>query len=540
MIRHAGVTAAVVAFATFVGLGIRLAVVATSPFPLNDGGLFYTMITDLVSNRLALPAFSSYNSVAVPYAYPPLGLYFYAILSLTTRFSLLQLVQYGPPILSAASIPAFYVLAQAIVKSKPQAAMATLVFALLPRAFDWLMMGGGVTRTFGMLFALLAMHQAFLVFSTRSNRALVLLIVFGSLVVYAHPEAATHTAVTAILFYLWQDRSRKGLIAGLLAAGGVLLLTAPWWGVVVARHGLDPFLAAAAAAKQDSYNVLVGLFALFRFDFADEPFVTILTVLGLIGIAVQLARRQYLLPLWLLAMHSVEPRGGTLFMTIPLSILGGIALDVAILPTLNGNAATTTRGASAPPYVASNWLEGALRGTSARLAVGFVIVYGMMSAYATGLRIREEFTLGASDLQAMAWVRTNTAADARFAIITAGLPLRDATSEWFPTLTGRQSIGTVFGFEWIRDVDFGDRVESYQSLQACAAQTTSCLQAWTRQHSLTFEYVYLRVPGGADAVPLGVLLDASSDYETVYAGQTLKIYRWKGAGLALAPATDSN
>jgi hypothetical protein len=489
---------------------------------------------------LALPAFSSYNSVAVPFAYPPLGLYFYAILSLTTRFSLLQLVQYGPPILSAASIPAFYMLAKAVVKSKPQAAMATLVFALLPRAFDWLMMGGGVTRTFGMLFALLAMHQAFLLFSARSNKALVLLIVFGSLVVYAHPEAATHTAVTAILFYLWQDRSRRGLIAGLLVAGGVLLLTAPWWGMVVARHGLDPFLAAAAAAKQDSYNLLVGLFALFRFDFADEPFVTILTVLGLIGIAVQLARRQYLLPLWLLAMHSVEPRGGTLFMTIPLAILGGIALDVAILPTLNGNAATTTRGAGAPPYVPSNWLEGALRGTSARLAVGFVIVYGMMSAYATGLRIRDEFTLGASDLQAMAWARANTAADARFAIITDGLPLRDATSEWFPTLTGRQSIGTVFGFEWIRNVDFGDRVQSYQSLQACAGQTTSCLQAWSRKHSLAFEYVYLRVPGGADAVPLGVLLDASSDYETVYAGQTLKIYRWKGATLGLVPATSSN
>jgi len=239
-------------------------------------------------------------------------------------------------------------------------------------------------------------------------------------------------------------------------------------------------------------------------------------------------------------MHSVEPRGGTLFMTIPLAIFGGIALDLAILPALNGNSGTTTRGDAPPPYMVSNWLEAALRRTAARVAVGFVIVYGMMAAYATGWRIRQEFTLGAPDVQAMAWVRANTASDARFAIITGGLPLRDATSEWFPTLTGRQSIGTVFGFEWIRNVDFGDRVELYQSLQACAAQSAGCLQAWSRKHGVTFDYVYVRTAGGPDSVPLGVLLDASSDYEIVYAGQTLKVYRWKAAGLALAPPGVSN
>ena len=38
--------AAVVAFLTLVALGLRLAVVVNSPFPLNDGGLFYTMIGD--------------------------------------------------------------------------------------------------------------------------------------------------------------------------------------------------------------------------------------------------------------------------------------------------------------------------------------------------------------------------------------------------------------------------------------------------------------------------------------------------------------
>ena len=227
-------------------------------------------------------------------------------------------------------------------------------------------------------------------------------------------------------------------------------------------------------------------------------------------------------------------------MSIPLAMFGGIALDVAILPALRGSARATTRGASSQSEASSNWLEAALREAGPRLAVGFVIIYGMMSAFSTGWRIRQEFTLGSSDLEAMAWVRANTASDSKFAIVTGGLPLRDATSEWFPTLTGRQSMATVFGFEWIRDVDFANRLQLYQSLQACATQGPDCLEAWSGHQGVIFEYVYLRVPGGPEAVPLGVLLDASPHYETIYAGQTLKIYRRMDAGLALAPIRASN
>ena len=35
--------------------------------------------------------------------------------------------------------------------------MATLAFALIPRSYEWLIMGGGITRAPGMLFALLAL-----------------------------------------------------------------------------------------------------------------------------------------------------------------------------------------------------------------------------------------------------------------------------------------------------------------------------------------------------------------------------------------------
>jgi hypothetical protein len=532
MTLNARASWAVVGFATIIALGTRISAVMASSFPLNDGGLFYRMITDLLANRLALPKYGSYNGVSIPFAYPPLGLYLYAIINLISRIPLLQLVQYGPPILSVATIPAFYPLARDMLESEPQAAFATIVFALVPRSFDWLIMGGGVTRTFGMLFALLAMRQALRLFTQGPKPGFVLLIVFGSLVVFSHPEAATHTAITAVLFYFWFNRSRRGLAYGLLAAVAILAATAPWWGTVLAQHGFGPFAAASSAARQDSYNPLVGLLALIQFQFADEPFVTIFTVLGLVGIGLQLARRRYLLPIWLLAMHLLEPRGGTLFMTIPLAMCAGIAIAEVILPALARNNASADAAVST--NAEANWLDAALRGRMARTLIGFLIVYGMMAAYATAWRTTQEFTLRRTDVQAMEWVRANTDGNSSFAIVSGGLPLRDATSEWFPALTDRRSVGTVFGYEWVPGTDFVGRVRLYQALQACAGQDLACLDTWAHDFGLNFDYVYLREPGVGSRTALGVLLGQSPQYALVYSSANIQIYQRRGT--ALIPA----
>jgi hypothetical protein len=527
MKRSDPATLGVVVFVTFVSLGLRLAVVGQAGFPLNDGGLFYSMITDLARNQFILPITTTYNGAAIAFAYPPLAFYVYAVLNTLTRVPLLQLMQYGPAVVSCASLPAFHGLALDILRSKSRAALAMLAFALMPRAFEWLIMGGGVTRSFGMLFALLAIRQAYRLFVARSSGALVPLIVLGACVAYSHPEAATHTAISGVLFYLWKDRSRKGFFQLLLTAAGVIALTSPWWGTVVSRHGWDPFLAIAAAARQDSYNPLVGLFALFRFEFADEPFLSIFSVLGLIGIFLQAARRQFLLPVWLVAMHALEPRGGGLFMMMPMAMCAGLALESVVLPPLRAPGDARAQDSGGGGQGSLEWIEQLLAGPSVRLFVGFVVVYGMAAAYATGLSIWREFTLSPPDLRALTWVRDNTAPQSRFALITGGLPLRDASSEWFPPLTGRRSVGTVFGYEWDRRAEFAVRVERYRALQACAELGPDCLQAWSSNYGEKIDFVYLAAGPGTASAALSAFLSTSPQYEAVYSSQTVIIYRKK-------------
>jgi hypothetical protein len=517
---------AIILVVAVVGLAIRLAIPLTSAFPLNDGGLFYAMITDLEANHFVLPALTTYNSASIPFAYPPLAFFLYGAVNTVTHIPLLLLMRLGPALVSTGSLVAFYALARDLLSSKVQAALAALVFMLLPRAFAWLIMGGGVTRSLGMLFALLAMRQAFRLFTKPSVRTILGMIVLGSLVVYTHPEAATHTVISTMVFFFWKSRSLRGVAAASIVAATVAALSAPWWATVLARYGWDPFLAARAAAQADSYNALEGLLVLFRFDFADEPHVALLTAFSLIGIILQLSARKFAIPGWLLAMHAIEPRGGALFIMIPLALSAGIGLEGAILPAF-ATLGLNERAIGPTPRSAGNWLESVFASPATRLFLGFVFVYGIMSAYETAWKVGTNLSLSPPDLRALEWVRANTPQGSRFAVVTIDLPLRDATSEWFPALTGRQSLATVFGYEWVRKVDFGKKVEEYQSLQECSPFGPACLDTWSVNYAAPFDYVYIRNAASVHNVALTGALAASADYEGVYNSPTVEIFARK-------------
>ena len=222
-------------FLTLLAFGVRLISVLPAAFPLNDGGLFHDLIATLVANHFNLPTFSLYNGQSIPYAYPPLAFYLVGVLSQMIQIAPLQLLQFVPVLLTVACIPAFYVLAVKILESPRQAALATLAFAFMPRTFDWLIMGGGVTRALGLLLALLLMRQIVSLFSGQSRKAIVPGIILGALLVLSHPQATAHAAITAGLFYFWKDRSRSSLRDGMIVVAGIAIITAPWWVTVIRR-----------------------------------------------------------------------------------------------------------------------------------------------------------------------------------------------------------------------------------------------------------------------------------------------------------------
>jgi len=353
--------------ATLIGLIVRLASPLSVSFPLNDGGLFYQMILDLESNHFRLPVFTTYNSANIPFAYPPLAFYFTGLLSTVFHIDVLTILRILPPTICSLSIPAFYFLARQIIRTGQSTALAaTLAFALTPRGFEWLIMGGGITRTFGLLFALLTLRAAHDLYIDRSYPHIFAVIMFGSLTLLSHPEASAQTALAALLFYLVLDRSLKGALYSLGVAVGILILSAPWWATVVMQHGLDPFLAIINAAREGTSITFGGrIFLTIQFNFTDEPYLPLIAVFGLIGIFTQIRKSDYLLPLWVTIPLFVEPRSAPQYLVIPLSMLAGSGLVEVVLPAL------IYIGRSLPN--AKNWAVSGL--------IVYLFLYSLISSY---------------------------------------------------------------------------------------------------------------------------------------------------------------
>lgn len=493
-----------IALVTILGLAVRLSAPLAANFPLNDGGLFYQMIVDLQNNGFILPATTTYNFADLPFAYPPLAFYLYGLLNLS-GIPLLKLMQILPAIVATFTIPAFYFLAKDLLGNKSQALFGAMAFALVPRSFDWLIMGGGVTRSLGFLLAILAIHQAFLLFSTATKRSLILTTVFSGLVVLTHPEATIHTAIAAIFFYLWKDRSIKGALRAGLAALGTLIISAPWWAVILQHHGTAPFQAAVAAARGNSIDLITRIFALIKFEFTDEPFMQLISVIGLVGLFILLARRKPALPIWFALIALIEPRGGTLYMLLPLAMFVGVAFDQAFLPVLKPQ-------------------EGNSNTRAWNFFIGFFVFYGLISASITASNINRQLTLTSDDLNAFAWAKANTSSESRFVLLTQGLPLNDSASEWFPVLAERPSLATLFGYEWEKDVPFGIRVQEYEELQKCAAKDKACLDAWSSGRD--FSHVLIRKNRAAVGFTslLVEQIKSSPDYQLVYEAGGIAVF----------------
>ncbi len=100
------------------GLILRLYFVLRTDFPLNDGGLFYTMVQDIQRDGFLLPAYTSYNLDNIPFSYPPIAFYLAGISQLLTGASLVDIFRLLPALFSLLTIVVVAYFAHNFLKSR--------------------------------------------------------------------------------------------------------------------------------------------------------------------------------------------------------------------------------------------------------------------------------------------------------------------------------------------------------------------------------------------------------------------------------------
>jgi hypothetical protein len=516
------------------GILVRVLPVLAFDFPLNDGGLFYQMALELQRAGYAIPDITSYNGDGIPFAYAPLGFYVAALLGQTPQ-GILAAVRWIPPIVTVLGLPAFVLLARRLLPNERTVIAATFAFALLPRAYIWLIMGGGLTRSFGILFTLVALWQAHLLYTTRAWRHVLPTAAFTSLTVLSHIGTAPFLAASIALMWVAFGRHRQGILASLVVAALTIALTAPWWGVVVAEHGLAPFRAAqetggsVLSSSEARWSIRLALSRL-TLGITGEPLFPIILVTGMLGALVEITRRRWVLPAWWLLIVLAELRAPGTYSAIPIAMLAGVAVTEALVPLLRhwqGRAAgarpRTFRLAGA---AVSRWTAGVLTA---------MVAYATFALSLRSPSVTSEFpfltSLGGEDRAAMRWMATSTPTQSRVLVVTGAAWANDRIAEWFPVLAQRRSVATVQGSEWLPGGEFARRYDAYESLAECASRDVACVEQWASSRGKPFTHLYVAKTMGKKGMPgtdccTALIASAQSDprYRRIYDGPGAAIF----------------
>lgn len=428
-------------------LGFRLFLALATDFPINDGALFYEFVKGVAATFPNLPETVRYNAIDVPFAYPPLSFWLGAVL-VRIGADPLDVVHYLPIAMNAAYVLLFTLVLLKSGHGRLFAAIALFFFAARLRSFEWLVMGGGLSRGLGALFFMLVLLAVTIPGPRGDEReplppwrsALAGMLVGGAIV--SHLEWGVLAAATFALSRALAARGLKEFVASSALGGAAcLLVVAPWLLFVQVIHGLEPFLAAGGSGGWGIASSAIKLAKLLVGSLTN-PFV-------LVGGYVLLRRRDFFWPAFILLCLLVTPRHGWT----------PVALALAVL---------SAHGVMAAWQI----LRGMIPSRRVAAAATAVAVIAIVAIHESPeyRRVWDWFRpLPAEERQAMAWIRQEHPR-ADFAVLTNAHWSYDASAEWLPTLTGVRSLTTVQGREWLPNRVF----RRYDEMNERVLRTKSC------------------------------------------------------------------
>lgn len=420
-----------------------------SVYFLHDGGLHLRLAEELLSNGFRLPAYTAYNQLATPFAYPPLSTYLVASMHQFFAIEIATILRFLPAAISCLAVYAFFQLSTELLEKNWQQIVATAVYAFIPSTFCQLIKSGGISRSCGALFCILALREVIRISSgSRRQGAVARLAILIALTELSHPE----WAISLSLFLLSAVVSNRACFFWLFKAFLIaLLIAAPWWIFVITLHGLGPFAAAALSSPAP-----FDLSSLLSIKFFPVALNFLLPTLAVIGFGVCLVERKFLFPLFVAAVLVLQGRGFGWMVSIPFAIFVAIGLDWAIKFGIATQ--QTSLGAA---------LKDDVRRRIVRVAGAIVMAYALCDGLWMLAPGRPELqSASPAMLRSFDWIRSHTNPSAKFLVLTGRVWWFDYVNELFPALTGRRSETTCQGREWLSDGAFQNCVQLVSTLGA--------------------------------------------------------------------------
>lgn len=444
-----------IAVAILIGALVRVAPILGAGSVVGDGGLILALVDDIRAAGLVLPTTASYNDLAIPFVYPPLALWLAAAIGMVTGVNTLDVLTWMPMVIAVLVLAAFSWLSVRLLP--PAAAVgATFAFALMPSAYGWLVAGGGLTRGSGLLFALLA---AAIVIGPRASgpsarRAVVAGACLG-LAGLAHPQGLVFGAVACGVLSIRPPLAAWGRHTAVAALTATIVLL-PWLAWVSATNGIEALLNAGQRLEP-----ITGLVRMLNLRFSGAVFMDLVGAAGVVGLIVQVMRRQWRVPLLLLLVSVVGAGGGEFLAAAPWALLAGAGVAAVLELTKSG----ARSGNPGEMRIGRRVFVG-----TAAAALFLALIGTLGSVVDSSSKLHP---LGYATIGAMHWLGEE-GPDRPVLVPTNEVWGFDEVSEWLPAIARRRSIGTVQGSEWLGSGGFEAQLAIHESILDCAGSTAAC------------------------------------------------------------------
>lgn len=486
------------------------------PYPSFGAGLYLLIAERIIENGYALPAtIPHYTAEGVPFSYPPLMFYTVAVIRDLTGIDGITIARFLPGLVSIAYLVPLYLLGRDLLRSRPQASLATLIVAVSPPLLRWHISAGGIVRAPAFLFALSGIYAGLRLYRDRDVRWVVPSLALFTLTILTHPVYTVFFAMSYFLLYLEFDRTLWGLTRGMVVGFGGILLAAPWWLQILSMHGPDVFTAAAGTHGGIGGGIIGAVSALGHVS-ADAAFIgSIWQFIPIFGSIYLLTKRRYFLPAWFLGVAVLL--GKARFTLLVGSLISAVFLLDGVAAWLRAEfGSTVTRRSAVTACLVLIAMVG--------LAGGAMYATSGVDAHA-GSPSLPQF-IDEDDDEAMHWVQTHTNSEATFVV-------QGDAAEWFPQQTRRTMLVGPWGVEWKGHEPYNHQLQLFRDVSAC--NSAHCMTNTLGQSNVNPNYIYL--PKGEFTVrgmqhrrtsKLAMSMHLSPQYQLVFENDGVLIFEVMG------------
>ena len=496
-----------------VALFVYVSYLVTHPYPAYGAGMYMQIVKQIQTNAFQPPLrIHHYSANGVPFAYPPLMFYVAAVVRSLGNIGPIAYARYVPGLVIIATVIPYYYLAKGFLHTSSKAGVATVVLATAPPVLTWHLSAGGIVRAPAFLLTVVGLFGGMRLFGAGDRRWLIPCAVLFGLTILSHPTYIVFFGVSYLLMFVFYDHSIRGLVDGAAIALGGVILAAPWWGWVIATHGIST-IEAAAGTHSGLFGGVWRLYSLFVQPVIALNSISIFYIAAFLGAIYALNRRHFFLPTWMIVAGYLTDESRFIFvagsMLISLLVLNGVRSRVINLS-----------------YSRQKLIVIAVVGLAIVSVLSVGALFGASDIHSPAGSQTQPAFIDNKDTQAMGWVKENTDSSASFVVV-------GDTGEWFPYFTGRPLLDSLWGAEWLGHKQYNRQISLFESISQC--DSSRCLTTTLNQANVHPQYVYL--PKGKYTVrgqqvktspQMRSSMLASSKYKLAYENDEVMIFRVTG------------